>query len=255
MTNHRRLLAAVATAEGEPDRAARLLLAGRFRFVVECRTMRSLVVMVVCLLLPCAASAQYDEDLDDPSDAPVGKFRGLTLGVGVGYGLPFGDVAYSGSSADGLGDSISGIFPLMLDLGFRSDELFAVALALSYGPALTKNCDGYECEAHDTQVALDVRLHFATEERFSGWFAGGFGYEWLTAAMYGPWRAGEVTFKGYLFGLQLGGDYRLMSNLTVGPFIGLRFGRFTKANSEGLDDDDKTWHGWVTLGVRSEITL
>jgi hypothetical protein len=180
--------------------------------------------MAVCLLLPCAASAQYDNDLDGPSDAPVGKFHGLTLGVGAGYGLPFGDVARSGSSSEALGDSISGIFPLMLDLGFRSDELFAVALALSYAPALTKNCDGYSCDAYDTQVALDVRLHFATRERFSGWFAGGLGYEWLTASMHGSRGGDEVTFKGYLFGLQLGGDYRVGPTLTVGPFVGLRLG-------------------------------
>jgi hypothetical protein len=235
---------------------ARLLSAAGLHFVVKCRIMRSLVVMAVCLLLPCAASAQYDNDLDGPSEAPVGKLHGLTLGFGAGYGLPFGDVAQSGSSSTALGDSISGIIPLMVDLGFRSDALFAVALALSYAPALTKNCDsGYSCEAHDTQVGLDVRLHFETRERFSGWFAAGIGYEWLTAAMHGPWGGGEVTFKGYLLGLQLGGDYRVGPTLTVGPFVGLRFGKFTNDDSHDISSDNQSWHGWVTLGVRSEFTL
>ena len=65
--------------------------------------------------------------------------------------------------------------------------------------------------------------------------------------------------RGYLQGVSVriaaGGDYRVRPTLTVGPFVGLRFGKFTNVDSDDLRGDDQTWHGWVTLGLRSEFTI
>jgi hypothetical protein len=221
--------------------------------------MRSLLVIAICLLAPGAALA-YDYESSESSEA---KLEGFVLNIGTGYGLPFGSI-YKGQDGVSLSDGISGQVPIMVGLGFRSDPIFALGIGFTYAPALTKNCDsGSSCSASDMVLEAEFRVHISSRSVFSQWISAGFGYEWLRLSYTSRSDSDiDVTVKGLQFGFQLGGDYRVGSPLTIGPFFGVRFGRFDSLDASGgggsgsadITLENQAWHGWFLIGVRGEFT-
>jgi hypothetical protein len=218
--------------------------------------MRSLIVFSLCLLFSGTALA-YDEE--ESEDVPAGRMTGLALSAGIGYAAGFGDILKTGGGAD-LSDNLYGQVPIMFGAGVRASSLVAFGISVAYAPGIPKGCEsGSSCSAHDTVVEGEVRLHFEARDRFSSWLSAGIGYEWLTMKE----KYDSATFKGKQFSFLFGGDYRLGPAITVGPFVGFRFGSFSSmdaanewgSGSGSIDEGYRTWHTWLLAGFRTEATL
>lgn len=195
------------------------------------------------------------EARETPSGA---NLTGFTFAVGVGYGVPFGDVLKTASGATAkMSDGLTGETPFSISAGFRAAPMVSFGLAFQYAPILTNSCPaGKTCTASDTAVAGELRLHFVPEQSFSPWIAGEVGYEWLGVSSTG---SSDATIAGWQFGVQAGGDVRVSPFMTLGPFVGLRVGTYSSVSSGGrsadVPDDQQATHGWVLFGLRGTFTF
>jgi len=230
--------------------------------------MRTLLTIAIGILLPCSTLARSNSPAeqrgsDDVSDA---KLRGVLLSFGAGYGIPFGDERKNNSGTTvPLDRNISGKFPVVCSAGYRLIPLFSVGLAFSYAPMLTQNCPaGRSCSANNMILEGELRAHLASEARFSPWISAQFGYEWLKLSESAAGVNNKATVEGLAFGFLVGGDYRVASDFTIGPFLGVRFGQYDHlsiSNSNSLTvsadipDANQAMHGWFVFGLRGVFTI
>jgi hypothetical protein len=205
--------------------------------------MRFLACLALCTLLPSLTLAQDDE----------ANLTGLTFGAGLGYANPFGDMFDESGTDASLDSVISGLVPLSVSAGYRSTPLISLGLALQYAPAITKNCPpGSTCSAHDTYLGAEFRLHGVPEQSFSPSIALGVGYEWLGLSK----DSTDFGIDGWVFGVEASGDMRVTRSLTLGPYLGLRVGRYGSVNfSADIPDENQAAHVWFALGLRGAFTL
>ena len=55
-----------------------------------------------------------------------------------------------------------------------------------------------------------------------------------------------------MFGIEASGDMRVTRSLTLGPYLGLRVGRYGSVN---IPDENQAAHVWFALGLRGAFTL
>jgi len=137
--------------------------------------------------------------------------------------------------------------------------MVSVGLAFQYAPLVTKNCDtGSSCSASDKHLGGELRLHITPEQALSPWISVGAGYEWLSLSETGA-SSGDGGLNGWDFDFELGGDVRVTSSMTLGPYVGLRLGNYGSAssgsNSADIASANQTTHGWLAFGVRGAFTL
>jgi hypothetical protein len=208
-----------------------------------------------------------------PDDYPPPRYRepppppdsltGLILAAGVAFGKPWGDVGKSNSGGEdlSLGTSVSGQIPLSVGAAYRPIPMFSFGVTAQYAPAMANDCGaGNSCSASDTRVGGELRLHIVPEQILSPWGAVGVGYEWLS-------HSADVdrTHSGWDFEIQVGGDVRMTSFLTLGPYLGLRVGTFGHVRASGgtlsgpidqaIPDSLQATHGWWLFGVRGAFTV
>jgi len=214
------------------------------------------------------APEYYTPSVETPSveepSTPSINFKGLEFSLGLGYGPPIGDMV-KGTNGDGvaLGDTISRQIPLSFGFGYRTGPAFAFGIALAYAPLTAKNCDpGASCTASDLRVGLEGRLHFAAQQPFDPWLSFGVGYEVLSLSESRDVTGGS-TLEGFDVDLQLGGDIRIGKLFALGPFVGLRLGKYRSASitssanhaSADIPDGNQATHGWLTFGLRGTFSI
>jgi len=220
---------------------------------------RSLVVLaaLAALLVPAVSTAQ------------------LSLGARVGYAIAMGDAFKdpSDGSKEKLSDSVKGAIPFQLDASYRLSPHLAVGGYFSYGFGFVNDstamgggvCDqsGVDCSA--TSMRLGVQAIWSMtylSKSFVPWAAVGAGWEWVGFDA----KAGGISASYDLSGpeflnLQFGGDYKLGEKASVGPYLALSLGQYSKAKVEvpgfmsGEMDIDKTLHQWFGFGVRGTFDL
>jgi hypothetical protein len=233
--------------------------------------MKYLVGFLFCALVPNLAMAEDDDETapaqdDGDNGGPLLEIDkvGLTLAVGVGYGMPFGDSYKAPSTSDdtGLGSGIAAQIPVALSLGVRPIPYLSFGMAFQYAPMWTKNCDsGSTCSASDTYVGLELRLHLVPDQAFCPWISVGVGYEWLSASETGA-VTNEGSLRGRDYDIELGADIRVTRALAVGPYVGVRFGNYGdisnsnySSGNDSVPDGEQATHGWWVLGVRGAFTI
>src|SRR5262249_38886165 len=110
----------------------------------------------------------------------------------------------------------------------------------------------------------DAHYHFMPEATFDPYVGLGIGYEIASAnATLGGTSAGG-SFSGFqFFNLQAGGDYKLMPNLGVGPFVIFSLGQYSSCSLSGAAAalggtctiQQQAMHEWLTLGVRGVFDI
>jgi hypothetical protein len=214
---------------------------------------------------PVARPGYYPTQTEYAPPAPTVNLEGFALSIALGYGTPTGDAMKDSSGTSlAMSDVISEQIPFVLGVGFRTNPLFSVGLALQYAPVTTKNCDtGSSCSSSDTRLGVEGRFHFAADQMFSPWISFGLGYEWFSLSETGA-NTFDMTFKGLDFEFQVGGDFRVSPTFTLGPYLGYRVGTFDSASisspgssdaSADIPDASQASHGWLTFGLRSAFTL
>jgi hypothetical protein len=251
--------------------------------------MRRLVHPLLCLLLPVLAYAQDSGNAQVQPSLPVQPgsanllpqsgsvlppqtpkesglgWNGLTLAIGLGYGIPFGGPIYSQWGTAGVGDEVSGQLPLSLSFGYRPIPLLSFGVALDYAPLFVKNCDT-SCSGRDTHLGGELRLHISPWRPFYPWASAGFGYEWFGILKNpGSPNPTEERATGFDFDLRVGSDVSITDLLAIGPYVELRVGTFRhfygKCGDRGcavldidIPDADRTMHEWLVFGLRGVLS-
>lgn len=223
--------------------------------------MRKLLMLAVAaaLVLPTASHAQF------------------TFGARLGFAPAMGDAAKEQSTGQAMkmSDGMKSQVPIQLEGGYKLTNEFSLGLYFSYGfgqvgGALSSDCSaaGQSCSAHDTRFGVQALYSFTqVNPQFVPWVGAGIGYEWGTwEATGGGQPSQSFTFKGWeLLNLQLGGDYLMSPQFSIGPYVMLSLAQYSdvEATQGGLTVSgslsdlgfDKTVHTWLSFGVRGKFDL
>jgi hypothetical protein len=102
-----------------------------------------------------------------PATTPAAKKEGgFEIGVRLGYGLPMGDLAKDAK----LSDSVSGMLPIWLDIGYRINPNIFVGGYAQYGIAFVKDCpDSASCSASSIRFGAQAHYHIIPDQTFDPW--------------------------------------------------------------------------------------
>jgi hypothetical protein len=194
---------------------------------------------------------------------PTASYAQVQLGLRAGYAPALGD-AYKNMK---LSDAIKSQVPVQLDASYKFDKDSAAGLYFSYGfgqlPSGT--CLGIEvpCSASAKDLSLGVQgIHTFNEVggSFLPWVGAGLGWErayWSNSQGY--LKASE-TLSGFEVILQMGGDYKLAEEFSIGPYVTCSVGQYMSArlNVSGSPfwvpgttnlPIERTVHAWLSFGV------
>jgi hypothetical protein len=211
---------------------------------------------LVALLVPTASHAQFQ------------------LGLRVGYAPAMGDAANGASMSD---VSLSSQIPLQLDANYKLDKDFAVGVYFSYGFGQVDNkafqslvgfqvcgANGIECSGSSLRFGAQGSYTFnQVTGPFVPW-AGLFGgYESVSSKISNaPGGAATFDFTGWELGLQVGGDYKVNEQFSVGPYLTASLGQYGSAEGKlngttvfSGSITDTAMHNWLTIGVMGKFNL
>jgi hypothetical protein len=200
------------------------------------RKLVALAALLVAATLPTAASAQF------------------FVGARLGYAIPWGDVEKSAP----LKDVVKSGIPLQLDLGLKLGKALAVGVYGGYAFLQQKtDCTSpASCSTTDLRFGAQANLHAANTEKTEFWGGVALGYEKINTHVSGGGSSADFYDTGYEAALQGGLDYLASPSFRVGPFASLSVGQYTKTGAKGGgstvsgDITDKTFHGFITIGLR-----
>lgn len=168
-----------------------------------------------------------------------------------------------------MSDSLSGMIPIWVDLGYKLNPNIYLGAFFQYGIAQIKSsvCPApADCSASDIRFGANIHYHIMPKETFDPWIGAGIGYEILnlktTVSMTTPVGTISQTTDGSdkgmeFFNIQVGGDYKVDPKCGVGPFVAFTLGQYSSATMNGQSGSiDKTAiHQWLMFGVRGVFDL
>ena len=210
---------------------------------------------LVALIVPTASRAQ------------------VRFGVRLGYAGATGEAFKDKSGALGapgesfkMSDGVPSQIPIQVDASYKIDKDWAAGLYMSYGfgqvgGALAHDLctSGIECSA--STMRLGAQGSWALSRvagPFVPWVGLNVGWEQATVSLSGAAASGSLSMSGYEVGLQVGGDYKLNPQFTVGPYVGYALGQYTSLglpNGMGTVGIDQTTHGWWSVGVLGQFDM
>jgi outer membrane protein W len=192
---------------------------------------------------------------------------GIEVGLRSGYALPLGDgvAAQSGQPALALSDTISGMVPIWVDAGYRLNSNMMLGAYFQYGftsfntgkqPACTVSDNS--CSARDLMFGAQFHYHFMPDQTIDPWAGVGLGYEIVNTSFddYTLGSTGSGSYGGFQFVFQAGGDYKVMPNLGIGPFLMFSLGQYSCVSSianmppVSCSTSGIVLHEWLTFGIR-----
>jgi hypothetical protein len=185
----------------------------------------------------------------------------VSLGLRLGFAPAMGDAVKDGKMSDGVKSQI----PVQLDALYKLDDHLGLGGYFSYGIGqlggqIADLCDASDADCSARSMRAGVQLQYALDPvgAWMPWGGVGAGYEWGKMEM-GP---GSVSYRGFeLVNLQLGGDYRVSEQLSVGPYVLFSLGQYSNATfDDGTDStsgsiDEKGLHQWFGFGFRGTFSL
>jgi hypothetical protein len=179
-----------------------------------------------------------------------------------------------GSSGDDMSKFLSGAVPLRADAGwrFRKPSIFmgayvtyafaSVASGLGSGASGGCGTGSISCSANVLEYGVEAHAHFLPQGRFDPWVGVAFGGESATVNVSGPGGNASLQVTGLDFvTLMLGGDFKAMGNLGIGPWVGLTLGQYNdiSVNSPTTNSSQSipqtALHEWITLGLRAAYDI
>ncbi len=227
---------------------------------------RQLVVVSVAAATLLAAGPISAQQL-----VPVGDRGAIQLGLGLGYGVPFGKTGRiaTDTTDDDLSRSIKGQIPIGIDAGYLITPVVYVGLAFKYGFGLIGsgsdtvcNETGVSCSTSDMSLGLDARFHLNPTASFDPWLGLGIGYEWVGfSANFGGQNASSTGSGFNYVNVELGGDVSVAPNVAAGPFVSFSAGQYSSVSQENgttttsQDITSKSFHEWLLFGVRGVYSI
>jgi hypothetical protein len=203
-----------------------------------------LLAGLVALLAPAAAHAQYQ------------------VGLRVGYGSATGDALQVKNAPEAvkMSDTFASQVPLQLDASYKINKDFAAGLYLSYGfVQMNKDqiCGGAsDCSVSGSTLGVGAQGIYTFNQvtgPFVPWAGLSLGYESASFKAEGA----TTTASGFQLGLQVGGDYKVNEQFSVGPYLSYAMGEYTSLSvSEGTAPEfDAKLHGWLGIGVLAKANF
>jgi hypothetical protein len=207
------------------------------------------LLMLAALLVPMVSQAQ------------------VSLGLRVGYAPAMGDAQKDQKMSDGMKSQI----PLQLDALYKVTKDIAVGGYFAYGFGqvdIAGVCvSGVDCSGN--VMRFGVQGHYTFNQLTAPlvpWAGVGFGYEIGKAKAEATGIGSmEFTYSGFEFlNLQVGGDYRVNEQFSVGPYLQFSLAQYSKqkiddttgfvGNFDG-DVEEKAMHEWFGFGIRGKFDL
>jgi outer membrane protein W len=211
--------------------------------------MRKLILgSLLALLVPTASQAQFQ------------------LGLRVGFAPAMGDAAKDEKMSDGVKSQI----PVQLDATYKVTPEVAVGAYASYGfgQVALDECDigGVDCSARVLRFGVQGLYTFnQVQSALVPWAGVGFGYEMGGLEMTAGGEKANLDYRGFEFlNLQVGGDYKVNENFSIGPYAQFSITQYSNAKFENSIDPvdnydgsitDKGVHEWFGFGVRGKFDL
>lgn len=201
--------------------------------------MKRLLTLVVLSALAAPLAARADGSIQLSARAGVAK--------------PFGDIG------DGvkLTDSVDWAFPLDAQLQFRILKQLSIGAYGRYAPTSVKStCSG--CTLNDIGFGGVLEYRFSEKLEGGPWLGVSGGYEMLKADK--PSGTGSAKVSSTISGLEgavsAGADFEL-GGLTLGPYVQLSLGQFSKVSAAGASSSisSKGMHGFFGAGIRLSLLL
>jgi hypothetical protein len=204
--------------------------------------MRKLLLLAALAVLPLTAQAQMS--------------LGLRLGYAPAGGNVGGDIAMSDWT-------VKNQIPLQLDLMFRVSPEVAVGGYFSYGLGTSgyAACDvsGVDCTASDLRLGLQATYSFTkASPQFVPWIGAGLGWEKASDSFEAGGTKVESSYSGIEFlNLQLGGDYKVNDQFSMGPYFMVSLGQFSSYEEGDVSGDieNTSMHQWYNFGIRGKFDL
>lgn len=191
----------------------------------------------------------------------------VELGARVGFAAAFGDAAGQVRMKEA---SIASQVPFQLDASVRPRPDLAVGVYASYGPgqvngaALSGACalPGVSCSGHAWRAGLQGRYVLSSvQSPVVPWVGAAVGWEWASVEGRDAAGSSRVELGGLDGALQAGGELRVGERLALGPYLQLGAGRYLRADARGSAAPaggalaDRTFHGWLGVGVAATLRL
>lgn len=213
---------------------------------------------------PAGAPAAEPPIAQQSGAAPAALDKpGFDFGARLGYALPFG----SADKGDKLSDTFSGAIPIVLEAGYRLNPNITVGALFQYAFAQVKDdtlCgNGVSCSGHVMRLGIEGIYNFNLDSVLTPWVGLGVGYEWMGVSAEANGVSASVSARGFEFlSLHAGGDYRMSSQLALGPFLSFSLSQYSRESADipGLgsmsgDVTDKALHEWLQIGVRGKFGI
>ena len=197
---------------------------------------------------------------------------GIEVGLRTGYSLPLGSVqgGVNGQPSQALGDALSGMLPIWVDAGYRLNPNMMVGAFFQYGIGFVNTSkatgcsqNGVSCSANDLMFGAQFHYHLMPDQTIDPWAGIGIGYEILSASASAGGQSAGSSYSGFQFvNVQVGGDYKVMPNLGVGPFVMFSLGEFSGCSFSGglaggasCSIPSSALHEWLTFGIRGAYDI
>jgi hypothetical protein len=109
-------------------------------------------------------------------------------------------------------------------------------------------------------LGVEGVYRFLAEQKFAPWAGLAIGYEWASEDIDRANLGGGATYRGFEGIVQAGGDVRMSSQLVLGPYAEIAFGRFETTDTRGRfgntstettsDITNTAVHTWIAFGIR-----
>jgi len=200
---------------------------------------------------------------------------GIEVGLRAGYAIPLGDAvgAPSGGQSTSLSNAFSGMIPIQVDAGYRFTPNMMVGAFFQYGIGMIAtgngslgaacNQSGVSCSGSDLMFGAQFHYHLMPDQTIDPWAGIGVGYEIANLSASAGGQSTGTSFSGFQFvNLQIGGDYKVMPNLGVGPFVMFSLGEYSGCSYSGgaasgtsCSIQNTAMHEWLTFGIRGAYDI
>jgi hypothetical protein len=205
-----------------------------------------LLAALVALLAPAAAHAQYQ------------------LGLRLGYGSAMGDAFQikGASEAFKMSESLKAQVPLQLDASYKINKDISAGLYVAYGFGQTSDeaCKkaspaGSDCATSGTTLGVGAQGFYTFNQvtgPFVPWAGLALGWEQASLKIGGD----SATLSGFQGALQVGGDYKVNEQFSVGPYLSYAYGQYSSVSlPAGAPDTESKSHSWLGVGVAGKFNL
>ncbi|HEX9244456.1 MAG TPA: hypothetical protein VF875_18610 [Anaeromyxobacter sp.] len=204
---------------------------------------------------------------------PTASLAQVQLGLRLGYAPAMGDAAKDAKMTD---FSLSSQIPIQVDAAYKFNADFSAGLYFSYGFGQVDNkafeslvgqqvcgANGITCSGSALRFGAQGNYTFNQVTGPIVPWAGLFlGYESVTTDLSGGGSSGSIELTGYELGLQVGGDYKVNEQFSVGPYLTYSFGQYqnveAKVNGQSFASGsitDQAMHSWLSIGVMGRFNL